>query len=127
MEKLRTYIRAVMKEKNLKGIHIQARSGNKIKDSTISDILSGKVKSISVDKLNALAKGLGVDGVELYKAASGEETDFRNTEPWPARVLVEAVDKIVSSPDLTEIVQALLKAKPAKIKAVKKVLQAGKE
>jgi len=81
MEKLRAYIRAVMKKKNIKGVHIQARSGNKIKDSTISDILSGKTKSISVAKLNALAKGLGVDGVELYRAASGEHVDFRNTEP----------------------------------------------
>jgi len=42
-------------------------------------------------------------------------------------VLVEAVDRIVSSPDLTEIVQALLKAKHAKIKAVKKLLESGKE
>ena len=39
--------------------------------SHIFDILSGKTKHISVDKLNALALGLGVDRVELFKIASG--------------------------------------------------------
>jgi transcriptional regulator with XRE-family HTH domain len=71
MEKLREYLRAVMKQQDLSVPEIQKRSGNKIKQSYIFDILSGKTKHISVDKLNALALGLGVDSVELFKVASG--------------------------------------------------------
>ena len=71
MNKLRDYVRSIMKQKGLSVPEISKRSGNKIKTSYIFDILSGKTKYISVDKLNALAKGLDTDGVELYKAASG--------------------------------------------------------
>lgn len=71
MEKLREYLRAVMKQKGISVPEIQKRSGGTIKSSYIFDILSGKTKYISVDKLNALAKGLDVDSVELFKAASG--------------------------------------------------------
>ena len=71
MEKLREYIRLIMKQKGLSVPEIAKRSNNKIKPAYIFDILSGKTKYISVEKLNALAKGLDVDGVELYKAASG--------------------------------------------------------
>jgi transcriptional regulator with XRE-family HTH domain len=72
MDKLRDYVRSIMKQKGLSVPEIAKRSGNKIKKSYIFDILSGKTKYISVDKLNALAKGLDIDGVELYKAASGD-------------------------------------------------------
>jgi transcriptional regulator with XRE-family HTH domain len=71
MEKLRNYVRSVMEQKGLSVPEISKRSGGKIKPAYIFDILSGKTKYISVEKLNALAKGLDVDGVELYKAASG--------------------------------------------------------
>jgi hypothetical protein len=71
MKELREYLRAVMKEKELSVPEIQKRSNGKIRTSYIFDILSGKTKHISVDKLNALALGLGVDGVELFKIASG--------------------------------------------------------
>ena len=71
MEKLREYIRAVIKQKGLSVPEIAKRSGGTIKPSYIFDILSGKTKHISVTKLNALAKGLDVDSVELFKAASG--------------------------------------------------------
>jgi transcriptional regulator with XRE-family HTH domain len=71
MDKLREFLRAVIAQKGISVPEIQKRSGNKIKQSYIFDILSGKTKHISVDKLNALALGLGVDSVELFKVASG--------------------------------------------------------
>ena len=71
MEKLREYVRSIMEQKGLSVPEISKRSDSQIKPAYIFDILSGKTKYISVEKLNALAKGLDVDGMELYKAASG--------------------------------------------------------
>jgi transcriptional regulator with XRE-family HTH domain len=71
MEKLREYIRKVIEQKGLSVPEIAKQSGGGIKTSYIFDILSGKTKHISVTKLNALALGLGVDSVELFKITSG--------------------------------------------------------
>jgi transcriptional regulator with XRE-family HTH domain len=73
MDKLRAYIREVMKQQGLSVAEIARRSGDKITDSYIFDILSGKTKSIGVEKINALAEGLGVESVELFKIASGHK------------------------------------------------------
>ncbi len=75
MEKLREYLRSVVKVKGKKtGIpvaQVARQSGGTITDSYIFDILSGKTKHISVEKLEALAKGLGMDSVELFKITIG--------------------------------------------------------
>jgi len=122
MEELRVYIREVMHRKKLKGIDIEAQSGGQITDSYISDIINGKTKSISVEKINALAKGLGVDSFEVFQAASGISI-IRKDDPWPSYALVTALQKIVSTPELTQIVQKLLSLKPAKLKALLKQLE----
>ena len=123
MEELREFIQQFLDKTGLPRLQIEKRSGGKIKDSTIEDILNGRTKSISVDKLNALAEGMGVDAIELFKIASGKKTVFNHEDPWPSHILIKSFEAIISSPELTEIVKALLVAKPAKIKAVKKVLQ----
>jgi transcriptional regulator with XRE-family HTH domain len=74
MERLIEFIRAVMKQKGISVPEIAKRSGGTIKASYIFDILSGKTRHISVTKLNALAKGMDVDSVELFRAASGYAT-----------------------------------------------------
>lgn len=75
MEKLREFLRTVVKVKGKKtGIpvaQIARQSGGRITDSYIFDIMSGKTKYISVEKLDALATGLGMDSVELFKIAIG--------------------------------------------------------
>ena len=123
MEELREYLRQFFEKTDLPKLQVEKRSGGKIKDSTIEDILSGKTKSISVEKLNALAEGIGVDAIELFKVASGKRTVFKHEDPWPSYTIVKLLEAIISSPDLTRIVKALLTAKPAKIKAVQKVLE----
>jgi len=122
MEELRAYIREVMHRKNIKGIDIEARSGGQITNSYISDIINGKTKSISVEKVNALAKGMGVDSFEVFQAASGVAI-IRKDDPWPSHALVTAIQRIVYTPELTQIVQKLLSLKPAKLKALLKRLE----
>lgn len=123
MDELREYIQQFLDQTGLPRLQIEKRSGGKIKDSTIEDILNGRTKSISVEKLNALAEGMGVDAIELFKVASGKKSVFKHDDPWPSHVLVKSVEAIISNPDLTAIVKALLVAKPAKIKAVKKLIE----
>ena len=105
MERLRKYLEKEIK-KGLKVAEIERRSGGKIKDSTIFDILSGKTKSITIEKLNALADGVGVNRVEFYKIVSGIEDE----EAWTPQSLVRAI-------------QNMLDLKPAEIKKIKKMLK----
>lgn len=123
MEELRAYIRAVMKAKNLKGIHVEAQSDGKITNSTLSDILTGKTKTVALETIKALAQGLGVDSVDVFRAAAGEKVDYSLDDPWPGRVLMETMQKIMDSADLTAIVKALVELKSAKIKALRKQLE----
>ena len=123
MDKLRTYVREVMDKKGLSEWQVEKRANRKIKDSYIKDILSGKTKSISVEKLNALAEGLGVDGVELYRIASGKDIPAAEEEALPPGLFVKAVDLMIHDPDVSAIVRALLQLKPAKLKALRKQLE----
>lgn len=127
MEELIKLIRLIMREKGLSVLQIQKRSGGKIKDSFISDILSGKTKTLSVEKVHALAEGLGVDSIEVFKAASGEGVSFINTEPWPPKKLLKTMEQVVDNPQLTKIMQSLPKMKPARINAILKIVESEKD
>lgn len=121
MESLAAYVKRIMKEKGLSSRDVQARSGKKIADSYVNKITSGKTKNPSISKTQALAIGLGVDEDEVFKVARGipiGESGSRGGEAWPTNILVDAITKITSNPDLTRVVKALLKAKPARVKAI---------
>lgn len=75
MKALREYIEKTLAQKNLSRLQVEKRSKGKITDSYIKNILDGKTKTISVDKLNALAEGLGVSGLELYRVVSGDKVE----------------------------------------------------
>ncbi|HYP26014.1 MAG TPA: helix-turn-helix transcriptional regulator [Blastocatellia bacterium] len=127
MEELIKLIQQVMREKGLSVLQIQKRSGDKIKDSFISDILKGKTKTLSVEKVHALAEGLGVDSIDVFKAASGNAVKFVNTEPWPPRMLLKTMEQVVDNPQLTKIMLSLSKMKPSKIKAILKIVESEKD
>jgi transcriptional regulator with XRE-family HTH domain len=129
MEKLREFLREEMQRQGLTEWEIQKRAGGKITDSYIKDILNGKTKSIGVDKLNALAKGLRADSLELFKLASGQGivTRKKDQDPWTARGLVRVIDRILVNPDLIAILKAILSMKPAKLKAVLRFIESNKK
>jgi len=123
MEKLRAYIREVMEKKGLSEWQIEKRAKGKIKDSYVKDILSSKTKSISVEKLNALAEGLGIEGIDLYRVASGEHLPYSQADPWPSELLFKALDRILHDADFGSIVTALMKAKPSRLKSLRKQIE----
>jgi hypothetical protein len=118
MDELIKLIQQVMKEKDISVPQIQQRSGGNIKVSFIYDILSGKTKTISVETVHALAAGLGMNSLDVFKAASGEEISFDHPEPWPPHILLKIMEQVVDDPELTEIVKALVQATPKKRKAI---------
>jgi hypothetical protein len=123
MEKLSLFVKKRMEELGLSEWQVQKRANGKVSDSYVKNIISGKAKSISVEKLNALAVGLGIDGIELYKIASGEDIPQKQQDPWPGFTILNTIQQIMTNPDLTEIVKHLIDMKPTKIKAIKKQIK----
>ena len=117
MDELIKLIQRVMSEKGISVLQIQKRSGDKIKESFLYDILNGKTKTMSVEKVHALAEGLGLDSLDVFKAASGEEV-FTHPEPWPPHTLLKTMEQVVDDPEITEIIKALVQAKPKQRKAI---------
>ena len=118
---LAEYVDSKMKEKGLNASDIEKRSGKLVTDGHVAYILAGKGKNPTLKVLLGLAKGLEVDPVEVFKAAA--EMHPKLLEPvWTPRTLIQTMEQAVDNEELGRIVQSLAKQKPAKIKAVKKLL-----
>jgi transcriptional regulator with XRE-family HTH domain len=76
------YVRRILKEKKLLLSEVNQRSGGLISESYISSITKGKVGDLTVGKLLALARGLGVAEEEIIAVASGamSKDDYRFQE-----------------------------------------------
>jgi transcriptional regulator with XRE-family HTH domain len=73
-ESLAEYVQRVRNEKNLSLMDVSRRSGGLIANAHISRIENGLVKSAGVEKLRALAKGLGISEEEIFAVARGKVT-----------------------------------------------------
>lgn len=65
LTRLSDFVRRVMNEEGLSAAEIERRSGNCIDEGTVSDILRKKSSNIGINTLRCLAKGLGVDPLEV--------------------------------------------------------------
>jgi len=112
---LSEYVKRVMKLKGLTQKDVQRMSGNKITDGYVASITTGRATNLSVDKLMALADGLGVDSDELFHVASGtQQVDERgrsNKVPDSLMVL-EMVQNAMRSPTVTEILHEIVRLSP---------------
>ena len=70
-KQLGEYVKWVMKLKGLTQKDVQRLSGWQITDGYVASITTGRAGNLSVDKLRALADGLGVDLDDLFHVASG--------------------------------------------------------
>ncbi|HEY7913852.1 MAG TPA: hypothetical protein VIG62_18210 [Blastocatellia bacterium] len=71
IETLAAYVTRIIREKGLKQDEVRRLSRGQITDGYIRGIMKGKAKNLSVDKLKALALGLGVSEDELFRVARG--------------------------------------------------------
>jgi transcriptional regulator with XRE-family HTH domain len=65
------YVRRILKEKEMTFSDVERRSEKSISDSYVHGISSGNISNLSLDKLSALARGLGVTETQLFFAAFG--------------------------------------------------------
>ena len=111
-ENLAQYVKRVVKQKGLKLREIEEKSGGEITNGYISSIMSGNVTNLTVEKIAALAVGMGVDGREIFAAAYGEPTHLkgapRSSNKMDAMVLLETMQSIVFNPQLMDILQELI-------------------
>lgn len=129
------YVKRVMKLKGLTQKDVQRLSGGRITDGYVASITTGRARNLSVDKIGALAEGLGVDRDELFHVACGttEKPDDRRKD-GPAvdpLMILETVQKAVASPDVTEILDQVVKLSPEErrvfLKSLKRVGENGRK
>lgn len=73
-ESLADYVRRIRHEKDLSLADVSNRSGGGIGRTHINRIENGEAHGVSVEKLRALAKGLGVLEEEIFAVARGKTT-----------------------------------------------------
>src|SRR5215471_12485170 len=107
---LSEYVKRVMKLKGLTQKDVQRMSGWKITDGYVASITTARATNLSVDKLLALADGLGVDYDELFHIASGAgtATDIRGRSSPDSLMILETVQQVVMSPVVTQILHEVV-------------------
>lgn len=110
---LSEYVRRVMKLKGLTQKDVQRLSGGRITDGYVASITIGRASNLSVEKLQALADGLGVDVDDLFHVACGVPERVGGKRkvgraPDPMMIL-ETVRRAVASPDVTEILHDVVR------------------
>ena len=109
---LSEYVKRVMKLKGLTQKDVQKMSGGRITDGYVASITTGRAKNLSVDKLMALADGLGVDTDELFHVACGVKglDDNGKSPPQPDSLMIlETVQQAVMSPTVTQILHEVVR------------------
>ena len=113
---LSSYVRRVMKQKGLTQRDVELRSEGKITDGYVAGILSGSAKNPSVEKIKALARGLGVDLREILDVACGASErpagERRSTTPFETLSFLEMMLEVAESPVLIELVEEAIQLRP---------------
>lgn len=68
-ETLAQYVTRIIEEKELTHQEVRRLARGKITDGYVRGIMTGKATNVSVDKLKALACGLGVSEDEIFRVA----------------------------------------------------------
>ena len=71
-ESLADFVRRIRIDKNLSTGDVARRSLGEITDAYVSRIENGYVKNVSLEKLSALAKGLGIAEAAIIRVALGK-------------------------------------------------------
>jgi transcriptional regulator with XRE-family HTH domain len=114
-ESLSQFVKRVIEEKALTLHDVELLSGKRITDTYVGNIISGEASNPSIDKIQALARGLGVEVVDLFKAAVGKSDEQEAGEKQggedatQALMVVRMMESIVLNEALREIVTQLMK------------------
>ncbi|MCI0488256.1 MAG: helix-turn-helix transcriptional regulator [Blastocatellia bacterium] len=134
-ESLKGYVKRLLKQKKMTLREVQRRSGGQITQAYVGAIVKGVHSNPTVEKLKALARGLGVDEDELFRAARG----LPNCEPsqsWAydskqTFAFLELMQRIVMNANLLSILEELADLPPdaqmTALKAIKALSEAKRE
>lgn len=130
VETLSQYVRRILAEKQLTHKSVEERSEKGITDAYIGSIVKGKARNLSVDRLKALAVGLDEPEDDIFNVARGLPLDYKSEgrrDPWPSAALANAIQRIVSNPELTKILKALLRMTFKELQAVLEYIESMKK
>ena len=102
------YVRRVMQEKQLKVRDVELRSGGQISNGYVSGIMSGSVTNLSVDKIKALARGLGVELREVFDVICGPRArgaEGPRLDPPQLLEFLDLMQRVAASRELLEILE----------------------
>ena len=105
-ETLAQYVARIIREKGLKHHEVRLLSGGGITDGYVRGIMTEKAKNPSVDKLKALARGLGVSEDEIFRVARGLplQSEGKLSEQQPNyRVIVNLMSASLKNRSLAEL------------------------
>jgi transcriptional regulator with XRE-family HTH domain len=116
------YLSQVMKAKGLSPRDVSRRSGKGITASYVAGIMRGNAANPSVDKIKALASGLGVDRYELFDIAcgpsDGKADRAHGNERLQALELLDLMRKVAVSPTLLATMERAAHLQPRELDAV---------
>ena len=125
-ENLSQLVRRVVTKKNLKLRDVQDKSGGKIDESYVSRIMTGNASNITLDKLVALAKGIGEDAHTLFAAYLGHfsrSTSVQDVFELDIAEFGSLIQKLSVNPDLIEIIQEIADLHEEERKAIRSYVQ----
>lgn len=128
---LGAYVKKVMHDKRLSLRQVAQASDGGITQGYVGGIVNGHYRNLTVDKVKALAKGLGIDDDELFTILRGKpkETGAKHDIAYYARIL-DLMKLILSDPQLLDLLTLYMELSPtgreSAIKALE-ILQQGKK
>ncbi len=127
-EDLSHFVKRVMRLKGLTLRDVEVRAGGRITDGYISGIISGTAKNPSVEKIKALAEGLGVTPDELFHVACGVGKRFGpgqiSADASEPLGVIEMLQKVLADPEIIELLYETLQLLPDERKEILKQAKA---
>lgn len=124
---LKSYVKRILKQKRMTLRDVQLRSGGAITQAYVGAIVQGIHSNPTVEKLKALARGLGVDEDELFRAARGipkqEASGTQSAGSGQTLDFLELMQRIAADPGLLSIVEELVTLPPDAQTAVLKMVR----
>ncbi len=87
-------------------------------ESYVLKVMHEEIKHPSIPKLKALAEAIGLDEEEILTEAGIEQR-----QAWPPNKLLSVMQKVVRSPELTELINLLVDKKPEELRKLLKTLK----
>jgi transcriptional regulator with XRE-family HTH domain len=104
-ETLGQFIERVARQKGINFHDIERNCDGKISNSYVSKIVNGEVDNPTVDKIVALAVGMGISPFDILEVMCGQSPATERRQSLDAQVFVDLMHKVVINPGLLEIVQ----------------------